>query len=125
MANKYTDINFNYSLDSKGAVVSDHDAIRYSLYRLFKTPKGSVPFNREYGTSLHNLLFEVSEGLDLTDIKVLLYREITEWEPRVELNPLNINIEKVDTHTYRLTCTFVVPELGNQTSSLVTTITEK
>lgn len=125
MLTKYSDINFNYGSNGKDAVVTEMDAIRYSLFRLLKTPVGSVPFNRDYGTSLYKLLFEVSGKLDTTDIKVLLYKEITKWEPRIEMAPLDIGIEQQDVHTYKVTCAYTVPALGDSVSSLTTTVTEK
>jgi phage baseplate assembly protein W len=124
MPAKYTDINFNYGNDSREVVVTELTAIKYSLIRFLKTPIGSVPFNRTFGSSLHQLLFESSAGLDFTDIKVLLYNEIIEWEPRIELNPLDISVSQTDVHTYTLTCSFTVPSLSDQVSSLTTTITE-
>ena len=124
MPAKYTDINFNYGNDSREVAITDLTAIKYSLIRFLKTPIGSVPFNRTFGCSLRQILFESSAGLDFTDIKVLLYNEIIEWEPRLELNPLDIDISQSDIHTYTVTCSFTVPSLTDQVMSLTTTITE-
>lgn len=124
MLAKYTDLNFNYGNDQQEVALTDLTVIKYSLIRFLKTPIGSVPFNRTFGCSLHKLLFESSAGLDFTDIKVLLYNEITQWEPRIEMNPLSIDVAQQDLHTYTLTCTFSVPSLSDQITSLETTITE-
>lgn len=109
---KYLDLNTSYKLmnGQAQAVITDIKAICQDLTRLFKTPKGSVPFNRAYGTSLRNLLFE--NNLNPADIIVFLYQDITDFEPRVELNPSDIVIQRSDVNTYVLTCNFTVPSLN-------------
>ena len=58
--------------DETDSVVTDLIAIKRDLMRLLTTPKGSVPFNREYGTSLTALLFELK--LDPADVITFLYQ---------------------------------------------------
>ena len=124
MITKYSDINFNYGNDTREVAITDLTAVKYSLIRFLKTPLGSVPFNRSFGCSLQKLLFESTEQVDLTDLKVLLYNEITKWEPRIELSILDIDIVQVDIHSYKVTCSFSVPSLSDQVTSLTTNITE-
>ena len=68
------------------------------------TPKGSVPFNREYGTTLYSLLFE--NNVDPADIVAFIYADIEDNEPRVELSPADIYIYKTDRNTYEVNVTF-------------------
>lgn len=122
---KYTDLNTLYDETSNlsKSILKDINNIKQSLLRLFMTPKGSVPFNRQYGTSLRSLLFE--NDVDPADITMFLYMDITDWEPRVELNPNDITITKVDANTYSVSCYFRVPSLTETTSSVSVTISDK
>ena len=87
------------------------------------TPKGSVPFNREYGTTLYSLLFE--NNVDPADIVAFIYADIEDNEPRVELSPADIYIYKTDRNTYEVNVTFTVPSLNNVSSSVSTKVSEK
>ena len=109
---KYIDINSSYKLSNteSSAIVTDIKSICKDLERLFNTPKGSVPFNRAYGTSLRNLLFE--NNLNPADVVVFLYQDITTFEPRVELNPSDIEIIQTDKNTYTVNCKFTVPSFN-------------
>ena len=104
----YTDLNANYRMDivNTNCLSYDVENIRNSLQRLLSTGKGEVPFNREYGTSLKSLLFE--NNLVPSDIAAYLYMDITNWEPRVTLNPADIDIVKIDRNTYKIVCTFTI-----------------
>ena len=64
----YSDLNtkFNTSNAELDSVVYDIKAIKQNVERLLTTPKGSVPFNRNYGTNLYSLLFE--NNVDPSDI---------------------------------------------------------
>ena len=109
---KYIDINSSYRLSNaeSSAIVTDIKSICKDLERLFNIPKGSVPFNRAYGTSLRNLLFE--NNLNPADVVVFLYQDITAFEPRVELNPSDIEIIQTDKNAYTVNCKFTVPSLN-------------
>ncbi len=119
---KYVDLNSSYreTADDNSATVYDMDVIKQSLTRLFQTRKNSDPFNRGYGSSLYNLLFENS--VDVSDVQMFLYMDITEFEPRVSLSPMDLTIEKTNNHTAVIRCTFTVPALNNNIGQLETTV---
>ena len=121
----YSDLNtkFNTSNAELNTIVYDLNAIKQNIERLLMTPKGSVPFNREYGTNLYSLLFE--NNVDPADIIAFLYADIEENEPRVELNPADINIYKTDRNSYEVNVTFTVPSLNNITTSVLTKVSGK
>lgn len=121
----YSDLNtkFNTSNAELNSVIYDLNAIKQNLERLLMTPKGTVPFNREYGTNLYSLLFE--NNVDPADIVVFLYADIDENEPRVSLSPADIQIYKIDRNSYEVNVTFTVPSLNNVSSSVITTISGK
>lgn len=121
----YSDLNtkFNTSNAELDSVVYDIKAIKQNIERLLTTPKGSVPFNRNYGTNLYSLLFE--NNVDPADIVAFLYADIDECEPRVQLSPADIEIYKTDRNSYEVNVAFRVPSLNNITSSVMTTISGK
>lgn len=114
----YVDINKNFTdrNNMDKATVADLEDIKQSLLRLFSTPKGSVPFNRNYGTTLRSLLFE--NDIDASDVAMFLYMDITDFEPRVQLSPYNISITQVDRNTYSIECTFTVPSINAKAESV-------
>ena len=114
---KYTPKNFKTS-----PTIDNMEDIKASLLRLFMTPVGSVPFNRNYGSHLYELLFE--NNISLYDVRMFLYNDIQAFEPRVQLSPMDIYIEQTDEHTYTVTCQFVVPAL-NDASSVSTSISDQ
>lgn len=120
---RYTDLNtfFTNSDERPSPALTDIDDIKQALERLFTVGKGEVPFNREYGTTLKSLLFE--NNVDPEDIKMFLYMDITDFEPRVELSPTDIKIVRVDNNSYEVTCVFRVPGLNNKVSTATATIT--
>lgn len=121
----YSDLNtkFNTSNAELNTIVYDLNAIKQNIERLLMTPKGSVPFNREYGSNLYSLLFE--NNVDPADIIAFLYADIEENEPRVELSPADINIYKTDRNSYEVNVTFTVPSLNNITTSVLTKVSGK
>lgn len=119
----YIDLNVSFAPRSNQLVyVEDTQDIAKSLERLFNTKIGSVPFNRSYGSSLWNLLFE--NGLEIYQIATLMQQEIQTYEPRVKLSPADITLIKKDEYTYEINILFTVPSLNNLTGQVNTTITE-
>ena len=114
---KYADLNtyFTNSNTQLGPVLEDINDIKQGLERLFTVGKGEVPFNRSYGTTLKSLLFE--NNVSPEDIKMFLYMDITDFEPRVELSPNDIKITKIDNNSYQVICNFRVPNLNNTVST--------
>ena len=96
---KYTDLNtfFTTSNEKPSPVLEGIDDIKQGLERLFMVGKGEVPFNRNYGTTLKSLLFE--NNVDVEDVKMFLYMDITDFEPRVQLSPADISIVKVNNNS--------------------------
>lgn len=93
---------------NEGPILYDSKDIVQSLDRLFLTKKGSVPFNRNFGTSLYNMLFENENNFTQTDIGLILYRDLTDQEPRVYINPYGVTLTKLDNYTYQINLTVYI-----------------
>lgn len=122
---RYTDLNtfFTTSDERTAPSLENIEDIKQGLERLFTVGKGEVPFNRNYGTSLKSLLFE--NNVDPEDIKMFLYMDITDFEPRVELSPTDIQINRTDNNSFEVTCKFRVPGLNDKVSTATAVITNK
>ena len=122
---KYADLNtfFTNSNQAPSPVLTDIDSIKQGLERLFTIGKGEIPFNREYGTTLKSLLFE--NNIEAEDVKMFLYMDITDFEPRVQLSPADISIDRVDNNTFEVNCAFTVPGLNGRKGVATAVITNK
>lgn len=119
---RYTDLNtfFTTSDERTTPSLENIEDIKQGLERLFTVGKGEVPFNRNYGTSLKSLLFE--NNVDPEDIKMFLYMDITDFEPRVELSPTDIQINRTDNNSFEVICKFRVPGLNDKVSTATAVI---
>jgi phage baseplate assembly protein W len=97
------DLNIDFTLDNDPVIIENNKDLIQSLNRLFATKKGSVPFNRNYGTDLYNLLFENETEINQVDIGLIIYRDITAQEPRVYINPYGVGLKRLDNYTYSIT----------------------
>ena len=113
----YCDLNSEFLTNQNETrpTAEDLKDIKQNLERLFMTGKGEVPFNREYGTSLKSLLFDTN--VDTESIKMFLYMDIQQFEPRVTISPQSLDIRKVDNNTFQVTCNFTVPSLNYTAAS--------
>ena len=113
----YCDLNSEFLANQNETrpTAEDLKDIKQNLERLFMTGKGEVPFNREYGTSLKSLLFDTN--VDTESIKMFLYMDIQQFEPRVTISPQSLDIRKVDNNTFQVTCNFTVPSLNYTAAS--------
>ena len=121
---RFTDINtsFRQSNADNNIIITDMQSIAKGLERFFTTGKGEVPFNRNYGSSLKRLLFE--NNLSPSDVRMFLYMDITNFEPRINISPAGINVRRVDLNAYEVTCNFTVPALNNQSGQAQATVSE-
>ena len=104
--NQYKDFNLQYRPDgSRGpAVVSGYMSIRESLLNILFTDMGSRFFNRGFGNLLQSLLFEPMNEDTVSNIQAVLYTNIPELEPRVDISPYDIDVvADYNTKTYLVT----------------------
>ena len=117
----YEDLNSKYfntnTAENQVPTTANIESVKKGLERLLTTPKGHNPFNREYGSSLYDLLF--NNNLSAPDVQMFLYMDITTWEPRLEISPMDIDITKIDNNTYRVTCQFVYKNIASGVSTVL------
>lgn len=61
------------------------DRIDQSINTILRTPIGSRAGNREFGSKLHNLVFETNDFIFQDLAKVYIKEALKEWEPRIDV----------------------------------------
>jgi phage baseplate assembly protein W len=67
----------------KPIMVTGIDNIRQSIERILSTPKGSVLFSRDYGSRLHEMLFEPNTVVASEMLRFFIFEAIRDFEKRV------------------------------------------
>lgn len=70
--------------------VSGTEAVKRSLKNLINTVAGEVPFFPNFGSTVHELLFEPMDPITVTSLDSSIRATIQAYEPRVEIVALDI-----------------------------------
>jgi len=73
--------------------VTGTETVRQSIERLLSTPKGSVFFNREYGSRIEEMLFETNNSVAAEMLRFFIYEAIRDQEPRVRFVECQTSVE--------------------------------
>lgn len=100
-------------------VVKNENAVKKALINLIRTPKGSKPFNPDYGSTVFNYLFAQADEQSQLDLNEELADTIRRFEPRVNLIAIESSI---DDNGVEVTVEYYVLN-SSQLQSLTTNIT--
>jgi len=84
----------------------NNSAIEQALGLLIMTPLGSVPFRPEFGSEIHEILFENMNLIQADRLRTRIEKSIKENEPRVELQRVDVNINTLHENTYDVYITY-------------------
>jgi len=94
---QYKDLDFafplNFVTDDVGKKV-DSKAINQSLKNLVLSHSFDFPFHPEIGSQVHSLLFEPMTPLTLMALKRAITYTIENFEPRVELQEVEVSFDE-------------------------------
>jgi phage baseplate assembly protein W len=76
--------------------VSAEDDIQQSLYILFSTTPGERVMQPSYGCDLRSMVFENITENTITAIKDIIERAILFFEPRIDLNFIDLDKENIE-----------------------------
>jgi len=66
-------------------------AINNSIKNIMMTRIGSLPGKPEFGSNVMNIVFELMDGNNTSDIlKNSIMQALIKWEPRIDINYVNI-----------------------------------
>jgi len=88
-------------------------AIRTDLSNLLLTRIGERPMNPEFGSGLHNVLFQ-QQGSDIdSSIDTIVRSAVSRWMPFVNIDSVDVNREtgEPDIYTMRIVVTYSVPNV--------------
>lgn len=74
------------------AVLTNEDAIKRSVMNLVRTRVGERFFNRLLGSNVEDMLFELADSQVVDPITEEIRTTITNFEPRVILRQVNVNL---------------------------------
>jgi uncharacterized protein len=77
----------------RALTVGGTETVRQAIERLLSTPKGSVFFNRAYGSRLQSLLFETNDAVLSGLIQHFILEAIENFEPRVKFIDAKIDVQ--------------------------------
>lgn len=82
-----------FDRDRRIAMVADREDIEESLRILLRTRRGERVMQHGYGTLLHRMVFEEITDQRLAELRDMLEKAVMFFEPRVELERLDIRVD--------------------------------
>ena len=79
-----------FDADLRVAMVEHAEDIEESLRILFHTRPGERVMQHAYGTRLHQMVFEATTEQTLTEIREMLKKAVMFFEPRIELEQVDL-----------------------------------
>ena len=90
---RFIDISLSFTpnpVNSDLTVITDERAINNAIKNLVLIQPNEVPFSRDIGSNVSNLLFEFCDDITASDIEEEIRRTINFAEPRVELELVEV-----------------------------------
>jgi phage baseplate assembly protein W len=84
---------FNKTTNESKVVTNDED-IKESLYILLSTTPGERVMNPAFGCGIKKIVFDSIKVSTITMLKDMIAKAILFFEPRVNLNSIDVNTEK-------------------------------
>jgi len=86
----YKDLNLLFRVGPGDLVLQDEDVINQSVANILGTQKRSRVFNRNFGSNIHNSLFESITPAMIRQLKTDIYQALSIWEPRISLSTQDV-----------------------------------
>lgn len=99
-------------------MTSDEEDIRQSLIILLSTRKGERVMNPDYGTNLHNLIFQNMDLTARTQLISAIRRAVLYYEPRITLEDVIIDVSEEREGIIKVMLEYTI-RLTNTRSNLV------
>lgn len=104
---KYSDLNFTTVTPGVPPLITNKDAIFYSVHNLLTTVIGERLNLVTYGVNIPDQLFELIDDITSDEIRFAFIDAVEKWEPRVKLDPFNSTVEpNPDDNSYKIKLIF-------------------
>ena len=104
-------------------IEEDNDVLKESIFNILTTRKGEIPGNPNFGTRLHQFLFEPNLEQFWEAIKIEVMNEVEEFEPRVVVRNVEF-IANLDEHTVTLFIYFISLLTGSEEEVVIRDLTQ-
>jgi phage baseplate assembly protein W len=106
---QYSDLDLTFTAHPETGDLTrvfDENAIKGAMKNILLTDIGSKPFDRYFGMGLQSLLFEDLGPGKLVTIERLVYEKLSEYEPRIVVESVNMNLSDIDSNTITIVIEF-------------------
>jgi len=93
---RYSDIAISFNMSpvtGNISKVTDAQSIKQALRTLIMTTRGERFYDKTYGSSVHNLLFDMIDPITADTIRMTIEESIRNYEPRVELVQVSVKTD--------------------------------
>ena len=101
------------------------DQIRSNLKNLLLTKKGERILQPEFGSGLHDLLFQPATEKFEEDLETTINEAVAKWLPYVIVEDINIDISKEQTDNNQAKVSLKFKQEGDQTLDTLTFLVEE
>lgn len=101
-----------------GMVSEDRD-IRESLLILFSTSPGERVMLPEFGCSLHEHVFDGTDDTTLTNIKSLIFDAILFFEPRIKLEDIQFDTQRMPEGALQIILDYTVLTTNSRSNMVI------
>jgi Bacteriophage baseplate protein W len=107
---------FPVQVDSSGRIrLSQYEEdIREAIRIILLTAKGERVMRPEFGTGLHNFVFETMSVTNIGSIQAAIQNALIEWEPRIELLSVNVEADQGEVGKLLINIDYVVRATNTQ-----------
>jgi phage baseplate assembly protein W len=101
------------------------DQVRSNLKNLLLTKKGERILQPEFGSGLHDLLFQPATEKFEEDLETTINEAVAKWLPYVIVEDINIDISKEQTDNNQAKVSLKFKQEGDQTLDTLTFLVEE
>ena len=101
------------------------DQVRSNLKNLLLTKKGERIIHPEFGSGLHDLLFQPATEKFEEDLETTINEAVAKWLPYVIVEDINIDISKEQTDNNQAKVSLKFKQEGDQTLDTLTFLVEE
>lgn len=121
----YSDVNYTEITPGTPPLITNKDAIFYSLHNLFTTVVGERLNEVTYGVDLPKYLFEQIDTKTANELRYSFINAVRRWEPRVEIDLAKTTVTPLpDDNSYKLNLVFNLVGL-NESSIIISGLYKK
>lgn len=109
----YRDLDLNFirhPLNNDVVVSIDSESVKKSVRNLLSLKRYEKPFHPEINSGIYDSLFENTSSLHLDAIKTTVFQLIKKYEPRINLQNVEI-LPNLDGNSYTLTLIYTIVNL--------------